>query len=704
MRRSNFALISALYSNKDAGLYKDIYFPIIKYAIVSLFYSSQQKEYYDLSDIQDFITREFGIRIPKLVLKKSVQKLDRSSDIDLRLYENGEKFRIRQAWDVQVNVEIDERREKFDISLTHLEEEYLAYKKREGLDDERLFIDFITDNSDDILGYFEKNDISRVDQKYTTMVYFLEYLHNNNNELFKVANELFWGSIITGFLKRDNPELESLKGIDQQEYYLDTSLIMAILQLSTPENESYAYEMLDIIIASGCIARVHPFTIREVTNIIQSVEANGPRLNSEIAEAYERYHLNPAKLAGIRGKLSTLLDQKGISLFPSTSEREINSELNKYKEKAEVKKLCENRGGMMYTDDLFRDAHDIYMDDYIRNRRKMGKSVFFVTLNIDLIHFCKERALDSECGMIHPGNIVLEMWMHNSVNEGLQDKALTATMARCLVMNNRDIRHKLGIVARHYNDTQENFDPDAYRAIIISLYKRDKEVITKIEEVEEREVDGNKEVYHAEMAKIAKNALEKVKEDANRISSMQEQITEMKQCNADMVVKMINLEHAKEQVDNLLNNESSTNKSNQKIIELYQEKDRLTTELLSNESTLNDLIQERDLSISYKRYYFRIWCPYIILAILLGIIIFIYLQKGTSLLLNIISVLVSICIFAITGIKANAFRYKAVRLEVKKEECQVWEEAHNEMQLIKDKIDNLKQHIKEIEKEIKDKR
>ena len=33
----NYALISALYANKDRGLYSDVYFPIIKYTIVQLF-------------------------------------------------------------------------------------------------------------------------------------------------------------------------------------------------------------------------------------------------------------------------------------------------------------------------------------------------------------------------------------------------------------------------------------------------------------------------------------------------------------------------------------------------------------------------------------------------------------------------------------------------------------------------------------------
>lgn len=37
MQKSNYALVSALYSNKTKGLYSDIYFPIIRYALVKIF-------------------------------------------------------------------------------------------------------------------------------------------------------------------------------------------------------------------------------------------------------------------------------------------------------------------------------------------------------------------------------------------------------------------------------------------------------------------------------------------------------------------------------------------------------------------------------------------------------------------------------------------------------------------------------------------
>ena len=35
--RAKYALITALYNDKSRGLYSDIYYPIIKYAVIKIF-------------------------------------------------------------------------------------------------------------------------------------------------------------------------------------------------------------------------------------------------------------------------------------------------------------------------------------------------------------------------------------------------------------------------------------------------------------------------------------------------------------------------------------------------------------------------------------------------------------------------------------------------------------------------------------------
>ena len=98
MNRSNFSLIAALYSREDAGLYKDIYFPIVKYAIVILFTQNEyKKEYYDLDDVYCVIEQNFGLVIPKKIKKKIIQGLGKTQDVSLVIFENGAYFQIQKT-------------------------------------------------------------------------------------------------------------------------------------------------------------------------------------------------------------------------------------------------------------------------------------------------------------------------------------------------------------------------------------------------------------------------------------------------------------------------------------------------------------------------------------------------------------------------------------------------------------------------------
>ena len=696
MQKSNFALISALYSSKDAGLYKDIYFPIIKYSIVCLFYSDKKQEYYNLEDVQNFIIQEFGIKIPLIVLKKSVVLLKESKEITLTIYESGEYFQIKQVWDHEVNVNIDQRTSHFSQSIDLLEQKYTEYKKTEELEDERTFLDFITDNCDDILGFFDKNDISKVDEKYTIMAYFLEYLQKTDADLFNTANELFWGSIIAGFLKRENPDSEKVSDSDRQEYFLDTPLVMALLDLSTEESKAYAEELLDIIVNSGCIARIHPMTLREISNIIQSVEVNTcPRPNTPIAFAYERRGLNAAKLANIRVNLSTNLDRMKISEMPSLSSHEIDKTINVYKKKIVVLELAKKRGDNRSGDDTMREAHDIFMYDFIRERRKNDKNAFFVTHNSDLINFCRSIHENTDFGFITPNKIVLEMWMHNSGNIDVKGKALTQTMARCLVLNNRDIRHKLNVVSRFYNDSQKEFNPEAYRAIILGLYKRDKELITSIDELKNQDNQEVNETNRQEMVKIAEHALSKENKRKSRLANIQDQLAAIQKDNADIKSMMALTESKKQTAENQIVTLTEKTKQQETVISLLQRNENLRKELDKKEKRLNSLDTECSKSISYKRYYLLLSLPIIGLFIFSSLIYVGYLWNETIIPVGIIGDIVSLLLFVLSWVEKYAFNFKEIKRKVEDSQKTQWIQEHPEYSELKDEIEELRNEIKE---------
>lgn len=728
MNKSNFSLISALYSTKSAGLYNDVYFPIIKYAVVTLYYdkSESKKEYFSPEDIHIRIKEVFGIEIPTIVLKKVIQRLNNTDDTSLQLYENGEKFRILKAWDISINQNIDERTRYFESNMASLEALYQTYKEEENVSDNIKFVDFISDNSDDILGFFENEDIDKIDERYSTLAYFLQKLHTTNPDLFKIANELFWGSVIAGFLKRENPE-NLYDENNRVEYFLDTSLVMALLKLSTPEHETYAEEMLDIMKASGGIPRVHPMTLKEVTNILLSVESNcGPRPNTEIESAYERYHLNPAKLAGIRAKLQRLVEEKDVSVFPNASLYDINQLINSYRNKKTVADLRKTRG---VSDEIFRDIHDVFMNDYIEERR-IGKSTedcFFVTLNTDLISFCKKRTSHSISNLIHPGKVVVELWMHNtkSSTSTIKNKALTEAIARCLTINDRDVRRKLEVVSRYYNSSSSDFDAETYKAIILGLFKKARNIISYVDEVisndRDKQFNENAEVIRklkAEADIYRKSNDEKltsfqgkVKELEQKLENHSKQVQELTQNKSGLTADLaesqrreqdLKEENSKQAAE--LGRQKEDNEKKDKLIALLNQKEQIASELRALQDELKPLESERDKSVSYLFYWGAYWgLVFTFLALIISFInIFkeVFGLKIPMVISGISTLACATIILTIWKNEPNIFMPKVFKADVRHKQLKVWDEKHPRYSKILHEIDSLEAKKDELENEI----
>ena len=199
------------------------------------------------------------------------------------------------------------------------------------------------------------------------MAYFLKHLQSTSPDLFKIASELFWGSIIAGFLKRDS--ITNIANTESTEYYLDTPLVMGLLKLSSTENEIYSKEVFDIIKASGGIPKIHPITLEEVKSIISSVEASGsPIPNTPIEAAWYRDNLTKSKLANLRVNASKYLEELGAVHFPNISLQGISRVKESYSSKNEVKDLARSRGGISTDRGIFRDIHDIFMDTLLHSR------------------------------------------------------------------------------------------------------------------------------------------------------------------------------------------------------------------------------------------------------------------------------------------------------------------------------------------------
>lgn len=485
MKQLNFALITALYCNQTRGLYSDVYFPIIKYAICKVFSTKEGEVYSSADEIQNFIMERFHLEIPTIVIAMTVKKLGARNwgNLQLETFEKDSSFKICKAYmDNEEEIKVEEREKEIFQKQQTIEEEYKAFITREGMyDDNVTFLQFITDNTDDILGYLKEDNVEDIDERYTSLMFYLQYLSEKRRELYDVANLLFWSSIIAAFLKSEKPKVDDVDDGVKKEYFLDTSVVMGLLNLSTPQREKSAKEACNIIQSAGGILRVHPITLKEITIILQKVEISVPHPFTSIASACERYKYNAKQLASIRLNLVELIEKQNVSVFPAFSENNIAQVIRDYKGKRITKLLGEARTKKpeSYSQDNFREIHDIFMHEYIKDRqKKQGERIFFITNNLDLIGFCRRINIDYRT-MISTSRVILNLWMHNTRPTDISACALTSTMAICLEQHSARIRSMVAEVTRFYNNTKEEFDLEVYKDFIQKLYKRAKNVITK---------------------------------------------------------------------------------------------------------------------------------------------------------------------------------------------------------------------------------
>lgn len=726
MEKSNYALISALYSNTKHGLYSDIYFPIIKYAIVNQF--AKRKEghpYCSSTDIQEFIVEKFGINIPHIVISKSILKISaqRDGNIKLNVFENGSSFQIQSASFDRDDEDIQIREKLFTEKIDIIETKYQNFLDQEGsINDGISFIQFISDNTDDILGYFENQDATKVDEKYATLVFFLQYLSDNENDLYQIANQLFWGSVIAGFLRSDKPKVdESDDGINS-EYFLDTSIVMGVLQLSTPQREIYSREVCNIIQSSGGILRVNPMTIDEIKFILLSVEQNGPNPFTDIASACERRKLEAPELAQIRLNLIAEIERNGISIFPQMNPVEKQNGIRTYQGKKVTKLLAESRNKRFgsYSNDNYREIHDIFMDNYIKERRKKkndNNHVFFLTSNKDLIEFCKEMH-PNENYMKSTEKLILELWMHNTKPVDISGCMLTETMARCLDLHSTRVHNKIVEVSRLYNKTKNDFNADVYKDFITKLYSRAKHVIQTIEALPE-------DISENEFGRLIREAV-----DADNFAYDKENArvrNENEYLNECIISKDVEIKARTEEVERLTNDRNKlTSELESKEKERKQiEEDRLKeirarekaekkSSLYTSRDDLRDSIIRIDAEISpfekSRNNCFFNWPSYLCFipcVIIIGIILVFWglssftktfiEENGTILTIAVttISILVALCLYFISKDSIEKRKTKALtKWDNKKENAKY--------HILKADLIKKKEELKSVENELHD--
>ena len=639
MKNSSLSLITALYNSESStDLYKEIYYPIIRYSVTAMYLNDEvdSSHYYSLTQLQQVIKDLFDIEIPTLILGHAVQLMGHEYRITFEYYSDTTSFRIKEIKGDVSNTDIEFIASAIDNQLEELEKKFHSFLEVEKLDCQRSFFDFFADSEKAIDCYLNNLEgLPIVNEEYVNLARFIQWTINNDNEAYLLIKRVLWGSVIAGFLQRKNDTL-GIKVINTVTYYIDTSLVFALLGYDTIDNVNYARELVREIVASGAIPTVHALTREEINLIFESIEHVGaPDPSTAIGEAFYREKKHMSDLLHLRNTLyETLTKQYKISC-PIESRDKIESYKRDYKNSEDVQILKDMWNEKI--DEDFREIHDVVLCTIVNRSNKYKADIeqynsYFVTKNTDLISTFGKRL--SPAAIIHPGNVIMNLWIHSAQSQNIQQALLTEIITRCLAMNQTDAQRRLRVFEK-YSKTA-GLTTEDFRGMYSELIRRSAKTIQSSNLVIENEL--NKSVSSDDQVKLIKAI---AKEAAEAVYDRHELQNEQK-------VKIEKLEQQKEHLENTSSLQQETISNLEKKIEeqslkhqqeLREMEDEMIrrTQLSQKYSEYNvavadqkRIIEEREKYVTYTHFWIAYFLQWITLLSIVGAIIYLIMYSYST--------------------------------------------------------------------------
>lgn len=412
IRLTSYCFLAALTENNN-DLYNHVYVPICKRTL-SL-YSLKGHTAGKASDIQDLIREEYGLNVPVVIVRRLISSVldslskKQTSRHNAKVFEHGDSFQLSDY----SFMDLESKYKKGQRDVEKLQLSYLNYLRQEQIEDSETlqFADFLDKNKRQVASFFrsgsniEKNEI---DESYLPHVQFLEYLNACDDELFRIAEQLYLGTIVASFLESEislDATFES-----NEVYYLDTPIILRSLDLQKEEDTKPALELLQLIRNTGGRIKVLSVTLDEIADIISTAidtyDSKTPV--TTVNEACIRLGKSKSWLIGIQAKIEEhILETLNV-------EKESIPEhlLAKYAKSPDVEALQETRkkkGNAL---------HDVAAYMYVRDKRKGYISSYqkgqywFVSSNRDLLQFNKQRTPASKIAEIAmPDALTSLLWL-----------------------------------------------------------------------------------------------------------------------------------------------------------------------------------------------------------------------------------------------------------------------------------------------------
>lgn len=383
---TTYSFLAALFEN-NADLYNRVYVPIVQRAL-SLYAKTGKRKGFN-TDIQDVIREKFGLEIPiQLVtelIRTSVNRLSRKKQerFNFEIFKDGQSFQFSDYsfYDTEELYEQEKRH------ANALQEGFELYLKAENAYTESCsFSDFIDQYKNRLSAFFKKQQrlgLGEADASYIRHVNYLYYIEANNHELYKVAERIYIGSLIASYLE-SGVKLEA-KYSERVIYYLDTRLVLALLDLQTEIETAPIKELVNLINQSGGEVRILNITLDEISgNIQKAIETySKEHPTTTINEACVRLGNNKLWLNSLVSKLQNVIEKDyHIQVDPvsqtSIKEAEESKDLSALEALRKIKKSAK---------------HDVIAYYFIREKRIEPVTLFqkakywFVTSNVQVCDF-----------------------------------------------------------------------------------------------------------------------------------------------------------------------------------------------------------------------------------------------------------------------------------------------------------------------------
>ena len=711
---NNIALITALFNEKGANFYKDIYFPIIRYSLIGMFYEHGGNDnFFNVRDLQDYIRNKFFIDIPVVVLRNSVVALRGSTQTDIVVKETFGKHEdgiyIKRIVSFEENNVIDREAKKIEDEFALLENLFQQYLAAEHLDSKTNLYNFISDCEEECYAMIVSDDSSQsggINANYSNTARFIEWLKSNRKDLYQYFEDIVWGSVISSFLQRKQIE-NAIKPNEKVIYYLDSSLVLALFNLDTEYNVAYAKDVVRNVRSSGGTLKIHSMTLREVTRILTSViNDQGPRFGSAISFGFEENNLSLSEVLNLRNSLeSSLRNEFGIIVEPY-NQRLLDEEERKLENNKNVLYLKDKWGG--YAFDAFREKHDVFMCESVtklnlRATHPEKMKAFFVTLNRDLIELYHQP--NGMSSVITPGAVVLKLWLHGASVADIKGEVLTEMVSRSLALAQTDARRKIRMFVKCRNGVE--MSAQDVKDMYSSLIHRSNNIIVKFDELEKLESleSDNKD---DEVSALTAGLMEAVHEDAEQRHKLYNDSLasiKMQENMALMESELKAIAEAKEEGDKVISKLQKDNADKQLLINQLKEEvlrkqkaDKLEEKLTLLKKQKRDMEDERKKSITTISYWIVFFLDIVLLIALVSfsIILGVSYYNNRTITLDLKTVLAAISLLGFLFRVRDAYWLKPCvkYAQCKKEQTDYWENLHPEYNSIRIQIGETEKELR----------